>query len=65
MGPLREVHGGSGYWSQDSATQVLATSETPSQIWMRWPGGKTTTSAVPGDAREILVKQSGEITRTR
>ena len=23
MGPAREIHGGSGYWSQDSAVQVL------------------------------------------
>jgi hypothetical protein len=64
-GPLRELHAGSGYWSQDSAVQVLATPQPPGQIWIRWPGGKTTTSTVPAGAREILVNQSGEITRTR
>src|SRR5439155_1248418 len=40
-GPVREVHGGSGYWSQDSAVQVLASPGTPTQIWVRWPGGKS------------------------
>ena len=63
--PLREVHGGSGYWSQDSAVQVIATPESPTQIWVRWPGGKTTTSAVPSEAREILVNQTGEVTKVR
>ena len=27
MGPVREMHSGSGYWSQDSAVTVLATPE--------------------------------------
>jgi len=65
MGPIREIHAGSGYWSQDSAAQVLATPEIPNQIWIRWPGGKTTSSEVPSYAREILVKQSGEVRRAR
>src|SRR5207244_3272147 len=33
MGPAREIHAGSGYWSQDSAVQVLATAEKPVRIW--------------------------------
>jgi enediyne biosynthesis protein E4 len=61
-GPPREIHAGSGYWSQDSTVQVLATPQTPKHIWVRWPGGKTTTSVVPLDASEILVNQSGEVT---
>jgi len=64
-GPIREIHAGSGYWSQDSAVQVMATVPSPKQIWIRWPGGKTTTCAVPSDAREILVNQSGEVTKVR
>ena len=43
MGAAREIHGGSGYWSQDSAVQVMGCPEIPTQIWIRWPGGKTTT----------------------
>jgi hypothetical protein len=41
-GPAREVHGGSGYWSQDSAVQVLAIPQTPTRLEVRWPGGKIT-----------------------
>jgi len=55
MGPAREVHGGSGYWSQDAAVQVLAVPEPPSKVWVRWPGGRITTTLVPNGAREILV----------
>jgi hypothetical protein len=58
MGPAREVHAGSGYWSQDSVVQVLGTPEPPLEIWIRWPGGKTTTSPVPAGAKEIRVEQS-------
>jgi hypothetical protein len=64
-GPLREIHAGSGYWSQDSAVQVMATPQPPKAIWIRWPGGKTTTNAVPVDAGEIIVNQSGEVTKVR
>ena len=52
-GPVREIHGGSGYWSQDSAVVVLATPEKPGSIVVRWPGGKVTTSVVPAGAREV------------
>jgi hypothetical protein len=55
MGPAREVHGGSGYWSQDAAVQVMASSEPPSKVWVRWPGGKITTAGVPNAAREVTV----------
>jgi hypothetical protein len=64
-GPAREVHGGSGYWSQDSAVQVLATPDSPMQIWVRWPGGKETTNAVPADARSLLLKADGTVTLVR
>jgi hypothetical protein len=52
-GPVREVHAGSGYWSQDGAVQVMGTPEPPTQVWVRWPGGKTATVEVKPNAREI------------
>jgi hypothetical protein len=55
LGPMREVHAGSGYWSQDSLVEVLSTPEMPTKIWVRWPGGKVTVSDVPANAREIVV----------
>ncbi|HEV8523243.1 MAG TPA: FG-GAP-like repeat-containing protein, partial [Terriglobales bacterium] len=39
-GPIREVHAGSGYGSQDGAVQVLGMSQVPTGLWVRWPGGK-------------------------
>jgi hypothetical protein len=53
--PAREIHAGSGYWSQDAATQVLATPEQPDEIQVRWPGGKVTSRAVPLGATSIVV----------
>ncbi|MBS1241427.1 MAG: ASPIC/UnbV domain protein, partial [Gemmatimonadetes bacterium] len=55
MGPVREVHAGSGYWSQNGAVQVFGLSGTPTGVWVRWPGGKTDTVAVAGGATEVRV----------
>jgi hypothetical protein len=55
-GPAREVHAGSGYWSQDSAVQVLGAAESPARIEVRWPNGKLTAADVPAGAKEIEVE---------
>jgi enediyne biosynthesis protein E4 len=47
LGPAREVRAGSGYWSQDSLTQVLPRA---SEITVLWPGGKRATYAVSAGA---------------
>jgi len=65
LGPAREIHAGSGYWSQESAVQVMSAAQPPSQIWVRWPGGKTTTNSVPEGAKEILVDHAGNLTLKR
>jgi len=64
-GPAREVHCGSGYWSQDSAVQVLATPEPPTQIEVHWPGGKTTTNSVPNNAIEIVISPDDGLTTAK
>jgi hypothetical protein len=64
-GPAREVHAGSGYWSQDSAAQVLSLPEPPTHLQVRWPGGQTMRAAIPAGAREITVGQNGEVNRVR
>jgi hypothetical protein len=61
QGPLREIHAGSGYWSEDSAVQVLGTPQAPTQIWVRWPGGHVTTSPIPDKAGEISIDSSGKL----
>jgi hypothetical protein len=60
-GPVREVHAGSGYWSQDSANLVMGTPSAPTQLWIRWPGGKTSLSTIPAGAKEISSDLAGEI----
>ncbi len=54
LGAAREVHAGSGYWSQDGAVQIMG-GTGPAQILVRWPGGQTTTTEIPPGAREITV----------
>jgi hypothetical protein len=65
FGPVREVHGGGGYWSQDSPIQVLTGGEGALQIWVRWPGGKTSTVDVPAGAAEVQIGIDGQVTRVR
>lgn len=60
-GPARELHAGGGYWSQDSAVPVLGTPETPTALSIRWPGGKTTTVAVPPAAKELRIDVAGQM----
>jgi enediyne biosynthesis protein E4 len=43
QGACRAVQAGSGYWSQDSAAQVLGLPESAAALWIRWPGGKEQT----------------------
>jgi hypothetical protein len=39
-GPVREIQAGSGYWSENGAVQVMGRAETPTALWIRWPGGR-------------------------
>jgi len=64
-GPLREIHAGSGYLSQDSCVPVLGTLEPPTAIEIHWPGGKPMRVPVPSEAREITVDQIGHVEKTR
>jgi len=55
-GPAREVHAGSGYWSQDGAVQVLGQRGSPVAVWVRWPGGAETEAPVEAGAREATIR---------
>jgi len=57
MGPVQEIEAGSGYWSQNGAVQVFGLSDTPTAVWVRWPGGAETRTPVPSGAREVIVKR--------
>jgi hypothetical protein len=55
FGPAQEIHAGSGYWSQDSPVLVFGTPSLATAVWTRWPGGRTTITPVPSQAREVVV----------
>ena len=59
-GPVREVHAGSGYWSQDASTQVLSGASPVTGVWWRWPNGRTNQVEVPADAREVVLWPDGK-----
>ncbi|MBI4658632.1 MAG: VCBS repeat-containing protein [Verrucomicrobia bacterium] len=64
-GPAREIHAGSGYWSQDSSVQVMASSEVATRLEVRWPGGKLVSCEISSDARELSVDPTGGIVVSR
>ena len=59
-GPAREVHGGSGYWSQDGAVQVLGVDggKRPAALWIRWPGGVETSVPLAPGQRNVIARAS-------
>jgi hypothetical protein len=59
VGPAQEVHGGSGWWSQDSGVLVFARPEGAGngseqlevELEVRWPGGRVSRGKVaPGQS---------------
>ena len=58
LGPVRLISAGTGYWSQDSAVQVLAGPERPTHVEVRWPDGNVTRQPVPEAARELEVRKN-------
>ena len=54
-GPAREVHGGSGYWSQDGAVLVLGMDGEPQAVWVAWPGGREMRTPLAPGTRELRV----------
>ncbi|MBI4659699.1 MAG: VCBS repeat-containing protein [Verrucomicrobia bacterium] len=63
FGPAREIHAGSGYWSQDSPVLVMAQPEPATHVWVRWPGGGTKLAPVPASGGEITVTWDSPGTR--
>ena len=54
-GPFREIQAGSGYWSQNSAIQVMGTAGNVKSIDIRWPdGSRQTVPAKPGQMDYVI-----------
>ncbi|MFL5582600.1 MAG: VCBS repeat-containing protein [Gemmatimonadaceae bacterium] len=54
-GPARELHAGSGYWSMDAATTVLALPPGASALSIHWPGGTEQTVPLKPGQREVTL----------
>lgn len=55
-GPLRSIHAGSGYWSQNSAVQVHGFSKTPVAAEVTWHTGKVQTIEIVSGQTEVWVE---------
>lgn len=60
-GPVREIHGGSGYWSQDAATQVMALSGPAAEVEVFWPGGRIVRCPLGAEASDYAVSINGTV----
>jgi hypothetical protein len=54
-GPVRFIHAGTGYWSQDGSSQVVGMRERPGSLWIRWPGGREQTVPLDPDKLDLHV----------
>lgn len=59
FGPVRAIHAGTGYWSQDSIAPVLAAPTPPTALEVRWPGGQVQEWPWPAGARSVEVDSTG------
>jgi enediyne biosynthesis protein E4 len=64
LGPARELHAGSGYWSQDSAIAVMHHFEKPTHVTVRWPGGRVTQTEIRS-ATELAIDVNGAAKKPR
>lgn len=54
-GPAREIQVGSGYASQNSPTLVFGVSEAPNSVWVKWPDGTQSETAIKNMVDEITI----------
>ncbi len=59
-GPLREIHAGSGYWSMDAATQVMAFPAGATSLRIRWPNGREQLVPLSAGQTEVRVSMPAE-----
>jgi hypothetical protein len=59
LGPVREIHAGAGFRSQDSPEILLATPQDPTAVEVRWPGGKVQRSEWQVGARSMVIRAEG------
>ena len=60
-GPVVAIQGGGGDGAQDSLSPVLGGVSDASHLWIKWPGGAETITAVAPGARRMVVGLEGEV----
>jgi hypothetical protein len=60
LGPVREIQGGAGYWSQNSPVHVM---RVPAKgvLSIRWPDGATTNVAMQATSGEVVIVQNAAV----
>lgn len=58
-GRAQEIHGGSGYWSQDSSVVVLSGKQPLRRLSVHWPGDKMIGVEVPRGSHVIAIDYDG------
>jgi hypothetical protein len=56
LGPARVIRSGSGYWSADAATVVLALPDGVRALHVRWPSGASDTVPIRIGMTELSVR---------
>jgi enediyne biosynthesis protein E4 len=59
LGPAREIHSGSGYWSSDDPVVVLGLDDQPSAVQVRWPGGEETETLLAEGQMDVTISRTG------
>jgi hypothetical protein len=62
-GAVHEVQIGSGYWSQNSLSQVVAAPQQPAHIRVRWPGQKDWSEAALPEGKAFQISRENGATR--
>ncbi len=60
LGPLREIQAGSGYWSQNSFTQVMGAAGDVAKIQVTWFDGRKQTVEVEDGKKEYQISFPGD-----
>lgn len=63
-GPARLITSGSGYWSQNSTTQVMGIPSWPTAIKVTWPNGHVSTHPIPRSkmgSNQLNISSTGKL----
>ncbi|MCX7872483.1 MAG: VCBS repeat-containing protein [Verrucomicrobiae bacterium] len=65
FGPYREIHAGSGWFSQDSTVQILHAPSSNAVVRVQWQGNITREYQISGNLREIVLYPDGKIEKLK